>query len=801
MPMVNWTNVINNYVSRGPANANLYVATTYGATGNGTTDDTVAINSALAAAGTAGGGIVYLPPGNYRTTNTLNVPSGVELRGSYELRHGTFGGPDGREKGSSLQPYGGQGTTNGPPAVALAANSGLVGITINYQNQTYHTAFPPAIQGRGANVYMIGVQCAQAWSYVDLDTYTCTNHFLYMVDGWALNTWFHVGNGSSGTIADVHGNPTYWLVNPSGQSQINWQPATDFGSTNMQTFVLGNCTELFVKVFVDCQEIFMHCSSENNVGPNVTAISAMCDGSYNSYVFDATGSCTLTNVNSDWWCAYGQSDFPTWLNACAIISTTNFTGTARFLNVPLWGGSPSDYEISGGDIGLELVQLPQGANSVTINGGAFHLVNAGILNGSSSPFTVTYGPNSGMAGRTNELIGCYAYGGSSYFNASTNSGSANVWNDYALSKYSTLNPNLPAIFDNYPNSTGLFQYTNIFNVWVTSPAGIATSNIVVTVDGVVVTNLSFSGIPTSWNVSYPGLALNTAHTVSITAKDKNGNNVSSTVSFGTFAANDYTFEAEDFDYTNNGVSGLFIDNPQTNAYANRASTAGIDYYNGSLAQGSSSYRPQGLETEASGDGLRSAYAGGAQDYEVGYNYGGVGNWGNYTRTFPAGIYNVYMRAASISGPTTDSASLSLVTSGRGTSTQTTSKLGTFSAPNTGGWQTYTWVPLKDSGGNLVNFTGGSVETVRATVDNGGYNVNFYLLAPIAPVMLDTLINGQSIKLTFPTLTGLKYQVQYKDNITDANWTNLSGVISGNNTVQSVNDSAGASNRFYRVQIQ
>ena len=51
MPMVNWTNVINNCASRQPARTNLYVATSYGATGNGTTDDTVAIQNALATAG------------------------------------------------------------------------------------------------------------------------------------------------------------------------------------------------------------------------------------------------------------------------------------------------------------------------------------------------------------------------------------------------------------------------------------------------------------------------------------------------------------------------------------------------------------------------------------------------------------------------------------------------------------------------------------------------------------------------------------------------------------------------------
>ena len=102
-----------------------------------------------------------------------------------------------------------QGTTNGPPAVALAANAGLVGMTISYENQWSNCfPYPPAIQGRGGNVYLIGVQCPNPYIFVDLDTYTCTNHFLDMVDGWALETGVHVGNGSSGSIVDCHANWT-----------------------------------------------------------------------------------------------------------------------------------------------------------------------------------------------------------------------------------------------------------------------------------------------------------------------------------------------------------------------------------------------------------------------------------------------------------------------------------------------------------------------------------------------------------------------------------------------------------------
>jgi hypothetical protein len=216
---------------------------------------------------------------------------------------------------------------------------------------------------------------------------------------------------------------------------MNWDLATDFASTNMQTYVLGNCTELFVKDFVDCQKTFMHCSSEGGAGPTVTAISAMCDGSYNSYIFDATGPCLFTNVNSEWWCAFGS--YSGFTNACAVISTTNFTGTVRFLNVPLWGGSSSDYEVSGGDIGLELVQLPQAAwGGIQVNGGTFHLINADAYS-DPYPFSVTLSANAGISGKTNELIGCFSYYGCTFTNLNS-SNPTNVWVDYALSSYNML---------------------------------------------------------------------------------------------------------------------------------------------------------------------------------------------------------------------------------------------------------------------------------------------------------------------------------------------------------------------------
>ncbi len=53
-----------------------------GAMGDGKSDDTAAIQSAMVQVAQNGGGEVFLPAGRYRVSGSLNVPTGVQLRGT-----------------------------------------------------------------------------------------------------------------------------------------------------------------------------------------------------------------------------------------------------------------------------------------------------------------------------------------------------------------------------------------------------------------------------------------------------------------------------------------------------------------------------------------------------------------------------------------------------------------------------------------------------------------------------------------------------------------------------------------------
>ena len=99
--------------------------------------------------------------------------------------------------------------------------------------------------------------------------------------------------------------------------------------------------------------------------------------------------------------------------------------------------------------------------------------------------------------------------------------------------------------------------------------------------------------------------------------------------------------------------------------------------------------------------------------------------------------------------------------------------------------------LSDTNGNLaITWTGtGSTEG----------DVNGFQLQAV-PFAINAVYYGTNVFISFMTDSGLSYQAQYKDALTDTVWIPLGSPLPGNNAIQSVADSANGSSRFYRVQI-
>ena len=94
----------------------------FGAKGDGATDDTAAFQKALETAGHAGGGIVFVPTGNYLIKGHLVVPDNVTLEGVF--RAPTAGS---QNRGTTLLAVEGQGKADGEPFVFLHAELGPQG--------------------------------------------------------------------------------------------------------------------------------------------------------------------------------------------------------------------------------------------------------------------------------------------------------------------------------------------------------------------------------------------------------------------------------------------------------------------------------------------------------------------------------------------------------------------------------------------------------------------------------------------------------------------------------------------------
>lgn len=353
---------------------------------------------------------------------------------------------------------------------------------------------------------------------------------------------------------------------------------------------------------------------------------------------------------------------------------------------------------------------------------------------------------------------------------------------------------------------------------------VASSDIHTFINGIdFSSSATITGNNTNWSVSLP-CPQNQLINLVITAKDANGLSNTLTETFDTFNQGNMMIEAVDFDF--NG--GQFIDNPvptgpwatATNSYfeggiyGTNAAVPNVDYSGFSDGGGEAwvyRFNDQNVGQETDNDFLRSKFTdatemaetGGqpATNYDIGYWNGGF--WENYTRTFPAGNYNVFGRMAGGAGPFSGT-KLALVTSGVGTTIQTSNVLGTFADPNAAGWDTWHWVPMRDTNGNLATISLGGVQTLKL-ISGNNLNAEYLMFVQVVSLSptLTISISGSSVSIHYPTVSGHNYTVQYNTTLSGGSWQTLSGPIAGDGTIKAAADSVstGGPVRFYRLLIQ
>lgn len=114
----------------------------FGAKGDGHTDDTTAIQTAINAAASAGGGSVVFSPARYLTTGTLIVPNGVVLCGAVE---GPFDVPGVNPATSTVAPTLLVTNTTSPFITLQGLGAGVSDLLFHYPNQVASTAAAPKV--------------------------------------------------------------------------------------------------------------------------------------------------------------------------------------------------------------------------------------------------------------------------------------------------------------------------------------------------------------------------------------------------------------------------------------------------------------------------------------------------------------------------------------------------------------------------------------------------------------------------------------------------------------------------------
>jgi hypothetical protein len=271
---------------------------------------------------------------------------------------------------------------------------------------------------------------------------------------------------------------------------------------------------------------------------------------------------------------------------------------------------------------------------------------------------------------------------------------------------------------------------------------------------------------------------------------------------GTFVVNPYptegifVIEAEDFNYSNDNVTGGKT-NPMKGvadmdvdvmpylggAYDGLGAVKGVDYNNNDGNE-SDLYRteldPNGEnEVNITPSNGRFGNDRGVYQTTVNYRIGWVGDgeWQNYTRTFPTGDFQVWA-ALSFDGRADGQlrGSLDLVTSNPAAPGQSVTRLGSFNAPGSGGWGRNELVQMKNSDGSVAVVSLGGVQTVRFNLGSGDFDYLVFVPvgAPPSALTIDSVaLQGGNIVITWDE-TGAT--LQSADAVTGP-WNNVAGATS------------------------
>lgn len=374
----------------GPGYVGTYSVKDYGAIGNGTTDDTAAINSAIAAAVAAPGGRVYFPPGTYGVTSVIDVPENVTLTGAH---------------GDTIL----YDATSAPsPCLiqTLATHTGTAILRLRGKTESGRTYDHVGarienltLDGSGSPASTKGIQCVGLVREARLS-------YVTVRDTTDTAFWFGVGTSASpqscrlvGCLADTAGNNGYTFTNVPDTTLIDCE---SLGATNSGFYFAG---------FMNGQVQNARSEWSGQQGILITSgywgTGTGCGGAnflgcttdrngFNGLYIDTTtaGSAVLQFTN----CTHrrdGRNAGTGGGNYAGIFVGTGNTMPVVIDNVQIFPGVDDDgTKTNSPQIGLSAT----GANAVTVNSGYIHAATTPLASGTGLVVSPAVGTATGTTG-------------------------------------------------------------------------------------------------------------------------------------------------------------------------------------------------------------------------------------------------------------------------------------------------------------------------------------------------------------------------------------------------------------------
>lgn len=340
----------------------------FGAKGDGTTDDTQAIQRAMDSFGSRGG-TVYIPNGVYLVAGSLNIPQAVTLKGAFESvpSHNGLrdkGLPKPGDDGTTLLITGNRGNEKAVPAITINTNSTLRGVVMYWPLQDTDKvpdAYPWGVAMKGKNPALLDVEMLNPYNAIDASHNE--RALIRNISGQPLRRGIYVDAiYDIGRIENVHWNP-WWSMKPTLYKwQIENGEAFIFERTDWHYVINTFCYGYKVGYKFGASQ-----GSEGSCNGNFLGIGA--DACEVSVKVEQSAAYGILITNGEFVAMLGEN--PTMVEVGAANK-----GNVRFVNSAFWGPCKQIATIDGeGTVGFSdciFVQWDksnEGRSAIQVNGG------------------------------------------------------------------------------------------------------------------------------------------------------------------------------------------------------------------------------------------------------------------------------------------------------------------------------------------------------------------------------------------------------------------------------------------------